>query len=372
MMGTRDPLEQIRDEFPVEGLLAWYQQEGREPLWGDQADPYRVWVAVAMLHQTRFETVIPYYRRFVERFPDVVALAQADLEDVLRVWEGLGYYRRARHLQQAAGLVVAKHAGRVPADWGALRGLPGVGDYTASAILSIAFGKGYPAVDGNVARVLSRWFGLKERPSSAGGRRQLTDIAWAVLPPGRASEFNQALMDLGALVCRPRSPGCETCPLEAGCAARRLGWQSDLPRRAASRPIPHHQVAAAVLVRDGQVLIAQRHPDDMLGGLWEFPGGKQEGDESLPECLRREIREELGIAIRVGGPLIAFDHAYTHFRITLHAFWCSLEREDETPQCLGCADWRWVRPDELDRFPLSAADRKVARALSRAQEATTE
>ena len=358
-------MEGERRPFPAEALLRWHQVHGRTPPW-DHPTPYQVWVAVVMFHQTRFEVVGPYFRRFIARFPDPAALAAADPQEVLRVWEGLGYYRRAQHLHQAARRIVEEFGGQVPGEWEALRSLPGVGDYTAGAILSIAFGKDVPAVDGNVARVFARWYGLEAPVYTGRGREAVVRLVRESLPSGRAGTFNQALMDLGALVCVPRAPRCEECPVGEGCVARGTGRQEALPIAAPRRPVPHYEVAAAVLVRDGQVLLAQRRPEDMLGGLWEFPGGKREAGESLEECLRRELEEELGLRVRVGEELAAFDHAYTHFQITLHAFWCTLEDAGEVPQCLGCAAWAWVPPEALEEYPLSAVDRRVALALKAA------
>lgn len=354
-----------RRPFPAEALLAWHRVHGRTPPW-EHPTPYQVWVAVVMFHQTRFAVVEPYFRRFIARFPDPAALAAADLQEVLRVWEGLGYYRRARHLHQAARRMAEEFGGQVPGEWEALRSLPGIGAYTAGAILSIAFGKDYPAVDGNVVRVFARWYGVEVPAYTSRGREMIVRLVWESLPSGRTGTFNQALMDLGALVCLPRNPRCGECPVSEGCVAHSKGCQEAIPVLAPRRSVPHYEVAAAVLVRDGRVLLAQRRPDDMLGGLWEFPGGKREAGETLQECLRRELQEELGLHACVGEELVAFSHAYTHFQITLHAFWCTLEEEEAVPQCLGCAAWAWVQPESLDAYPLSAADRRVAAALKAA------
>ncbi len=351
--------------FPAEALLAWHQVHGRVPPW-DRPTPYQVWVAVVMFHQTRFAVVEPYFRRFIARFPDPATLAAADLQEVLQVWEGLGYYRRAQHLHRAARRIVEEFGGEVPGEWEALRSLPGIGEYSAGAVLSIAFGKDYPAVDGNAARVFARWYGLNVPVHTGRGRKAVVRLVRESLPLGRAGTFNQALMDLGALVCLPRGPRCGECPVGEGCVARATGRQDAFPAPAPRRAVPHYEVAAAVLVRDGRVLLAQRCPDDMLGGLWEFPGGKQEAGETLQECLQRELLEELGVRVHVGEELVAFPHAYTHFQITLHAFWCTLEDAGEEPRCLGCAAWVWVLPEALDAYPLSAADRRVAAALKAA------
>lgn len=320
-----------------------------------------------MLQQTQVETVAPYYRRFLARFPTVQALADAPLEAVLKVWEGLGYYARARNLHAAARLVSAEHGGQLPDTFEELLPLPGVGHYTAGAVASIAFGRDTLAVDGNVRRVLSRVFAIREDVTRSSARRELEALAGSLLPPGQAGLFNEALMELGSIVCTPRAPACEGCPLRVLCRAYTQGEQETLPVRRPRRRVPHHDVAAAVTVReDGRVLVAQRRPEDMLGGLWEFPGGHREPGETLRECLAREMREELDVEVEVGKLLITVKHAYTHFRITLHAFRCRLVGGE--PRCLECAAFRWVTLPGLDELPMSAVDREVARALQRSDE----
>lgn len=339
-------------------LIAWFAVNARDLPWRRERSPYRVWVAETMLQQTQADTVAPYYERFMARFPNVQTLAEASLEDVLKVWEGLGYYARARNLHAAARKVMAEHNGQLPATFEELLALPGVGRYTAGAVASIAFGCDVPAVDGNARRVLARVLAIREPLKP----REWERLASSLLPPGQAGAFDEALMELGATVCTPRAPRCETCPILDLCRAYASGEQDSLPVRRPRRKIPHYEVTAAVLVYDdGRVLVTQRHADDMLGGLWEFPGGKREGNETLAECLAREIREELGIEIEVGDLLTVVEHAYTHFRITLYALRCRLVSGE--PHCLDCAAFRWVTLAELDALPMSVADRKIARAL---------
>ena len=291
------------------------------------------------------------------------ALAAAPLDGVLKAWEGLGYYARARNLHRAAQAIVERHGGVFPCDPQAVRALPGVGEYTAGAILSIAFGQDEPALDGNLRRVLSRLFYVAGPPEAGVTLDALRRLAREVLPAGQAGPFNQALMDLGATICTPRRPRCMLCPVLRHCEARRRGAQEEVPARKQRRQAPHYEVTAALIWRDGRVLIAQRPAEGLLGGLWEFPGGKQEPGESLPACLQREIREELALEIEVGEPLISVGHGYTHFSITLHAFHARPLPGQGEPRAVQCADWRWVRPEELDRYAFSAADRKVIAAL---------
>ncbi len=338
-------------------LLAW-AETALEPLpWRGQGDPYRVWVAEIMLQQTRRQAVIPYYRRFLERFPTVQALAAADLADVLRAWEGLGYYARARALHAAARRVVEEFGGQLPAERRALLSLPGIGAYTAGAILSLAFGQDEPVLDGNVRRVLCRLAWVREDPGRPSVVRDLWATARALLVSGRAGRVNEALMELGATVCLPRAPHCPACPLAGLCRAHAAAAEESVPVRRPRPPLPHHQVTAAVIVQQGRLLLAQRHQDDLLGGLWEFPGGTCAEGEELAACLRREIAEELGVEIAVGPLLAALPHAYTHFRLTLHAFLCRLTAG--TPQALDCAAWRWVTPSEAAGLPMSVLDRRV-------------
>ena len=344
-------------------LLDWFARRSRDLPWRRERTPYRVWVAEVMLQQTQVETVVPYYERFLESFPTVEALAVAPLEEVLKAWEGLGYYARARNLHAAARRVVTAHAGQLPDTFERLLALPGVGRYIGGAVASIAFGRDVAAVDGNARRVLCRVFEVREDVTRSGVQRKLETLAAGLLPPGRAGAFNEALMELGATVCTPRAPLCDRCPLVDLCRATAAGDPEALPVRRPRRQIPHYDVPAAVTVRaDGRVLVAQRNVDDMLGGLWEFPGGKREDGETLPECLVREMREELGVEVAVGEQLVVVRHAYTHFRITLHAFHCQLVGGE--PRCLDCAAFRWVTLAELDGLPMSVADRRVALALS--------
>jgi A/G-specific adenine glycosylase len=315
-----------------------------------------------MLQQTRVETVLPYYARWMERFPTVQALAQASQQEVLSAWEGLGYYSRARNLQRAAQQIVTQFNGVIPANVAALHRLPGVGRYTAGAIASIAFGLDEAALDGNIRRVLARLFDVSAPAGSPAGEKQLWELARENLPPGRAGNYNQALMDLGALLCTPRQPDCSHCPIQEHCLARRLGVQAERPVRRQKPAIPHYVVTAAVIERQGQVLITQRPPDGLLGGLWEFPGGKLQEGEHLQDCLQREIQEELGVEILVGEPFGVYRHAYTHFRVTLHAFRCSFAAS-ASPQPVQVHDLRWAPAAELGSFPMGKIDRQIASRL---------
>jgi A/G-specific adenine glycosylase len=343
-------------------LLDWFAINARQLPWRDACDPYRIWVSEVMLQQTRVETVIPYYHRWMARFPTISSIAQAPLQSVLAAWEGLGYYSRARNLHRAARLVMSDHGGILPSDPKLLKRLPGIGRYTAAAIASIAFGMDEPALDGNIRRVLARVFEVRTPARSTGGEKQLWQLAADHLPAGQASAYNQAMMDLGALVCTPKSPNCPACPLQEICIARALTAQEQFPVLQPKKEIPHHHVTAAVIHRNSCVLIAQRPHHGLLGGMWEFPGGKLQPGEDLVTCLKREINEELAVDIQVGASLGVFRHAYTHFRVTLHAFVCLLLSGE--PRRLEHHALAWVSPEHLQDYPMGKLDRQIAGILT--------
>ncbi len=350
-------------------LLSWYREHKADHPWRLDPQPYHIWLAEVMLQQTQVATVIPYYRRFLAAFPTIKALARADLDAVLKLWEGLGYYSRARNLHRAARIVVAEHGGKLPRQAAELRQLPGIGPYTAGAIASIANNEAVPALDGNVMRVYARLLNLDADISQSATQQQLWQVAADWLPPTAPGDYNQALMELGQTICRPKQPRCAHCPLAAHCRAFAAGLQHERPVRAKRAPTPHYDVTAG-LIRDERkrLLIAQRPLDGLLGGLWEFPGGKREDGESLAACLRRELREELAIDVDVGELFAVVDHAFTHFRITLHAFDCRyigpLPPFSE-PQALGARQWRWAHESELADYPFGKADREVIAQLTR-------
>jgi len=326
-------------------LLGWYKAHRRDLPWRRTKDPYRILLSEVMLQQTQVQTVIPYYRRFLKAFPSFHDLARARLQKVLKLWEGLGYYSRARNLHALAKTVVKHHYGRLPSTFEELTALPGIGRYTAGAVLSIAFHKNYPVVDGNVQRVLARHFAMREDVALPSTQEWFWNLAAQLLPEGKAGDFNQALMELGATVCTPRSPECPRCTLNQDCQAFRAGLQNYLPVKKKKKPTPHFHIGAGVVRHGKKILISQRPLKGLLGGLWEFPGGKQERGETLPHCVKREIREELGIEVEVGKKLADVDHAYSHFKITLHAYECRYLRGK--PRAIGCRAWKWVKTKDL-------------------------
>lgn len=348
-------------------LLAWWDAGHADLPWRWTKDPYAIWVAEVMLQQTQITTVLPYYERWMTRFPTVEALAEASLDDVLKLWEGLGYYSRARNLHAAARQVATEHGGRLPHTLDGLLKLPGVGRYTAGAVASIAFDIPAPVLDGNVIRVLSRIFDIDEDVTRAATRNRLWELAAAAVPKERPGDFNQALMELGQLICMPQAPRCLICPANVLCLARQRGTQLERPVRPARRATPHHDVVAGIIWRDGapsrsgQFLIAQRPLDGLLGGLWEFPGGKVEPGEAPGDALKREIHEELALVIRPGAFLTKVDHAFTHFRITVHAFHAAYAGGE--PQHVAVADHAWVTLDDLEQYAFAVTNRRIIERL---------
>jgi len=357
-------------------LAAWHPDQQRDLPWrvapAGQREAYTVWVSEIMAQQTRITVMVDYFTRWMARFPTLESLAAAGQQEVLKLWEGLGYYSRARNLHRAAQMVVEKHGGVVPGSRAKLLDLPGVGPYTAGAILSLAFGQAAPILDGNVKRVLARLWDVDrsiDETATVNDLWRRADEIVGAAAPGQAGVVNEGLMELGALVCMPRTPRCLLCPLVDLCQAARHGTQFERPVRTPRRRTPHYQVAAAVIWEDapgqGRLLVAQRPQDGMLGGLWEFPGGKQEAqDADLPAALRREIQEELGMAIAVGAPITTVQHVYTHFSITLHAFHAQIV--EGAPSAIGCDDWRWTTLDRLDELPFPVTDQKIIAVLRHA------
>lgn len=344
-------------------ILHWYDRHQRDLPWRRTKDPYAIWVSEIMLQQTQVQTVIPYYRRFLDHFPTVRSLAAASLDEVLALWENLGYYSRARHLHAAAIEIVKRWQGVLPSTEEGLRQVPGIGPYTAAAVASIAHGEAVPALDGNVKRVLCRLFGVQASLDRRRTLDRLRRLAEEMIPARQPGRFNQALMDLGAMICTPRKPACLACPVFERCRAAAEGLQDALPLKAKRSALPRKHTAAALLVDGrGRVLIVQRPHRGFLGGMWGFPGGPGQEGETLKKSLVRRVKEELGVVLRCGKELAAVNHAYSHFKMTLHVFQCSIK--SGKPRALTCRAVMWAAPGELERLPCSKADRKVMEALS--------
>ncbi|MGD8260881.1 MAG: A/G-specific adenine glycosylase [Desulfobacterales bacterium] len=337
-------------------LLAWYQRNNRPLPWRKSNNPYRIWVSEVMLQQTQVNTVIPYYHNFLKRFPNLNRLARSDLQDVLKVWEGMGYYARARNLHRAAQVVVRDFGGTIPDTWNDFRKLPGVGDYIAAAVLSIVFSLPYAVVDGNVKRVLSRLLKINEPVNTAGSEKHFKIAAADLLDQDHPGMFNQAMMELGALICRPRDPACEGCPLQKMCQAYRTDTVAEYPKRLKRRSTPRYQIAVGVVFKNSRVLITRRKTKGLLGGLWEFPGGKIKANETAENACVREIKEEVNIDVAVDRHLTQVKHAYTHFKITMDVFCCRYL--SGRVKLNGPVDHRWIRLQQIDDFPVPKANHK--------------
>jgi A/G-specific adenine glycosylase len=312
-----------------------------------------------MLQQTRVETVIPYFEKWMKLFPSVQALAAASEQDVLNAWEGLGYYSRARNLHRAAQIVAETYAGELPSNLDELRRLPGIGRYTLGAIASIAFELPVPALDGNIKRVYARVFDVDEPVDTAGGEKILWELAEKHLPRNEAGDYNQALMDLGATICIPKNPRCLICPLMKPCLARQRGTQNERPVRTQKKKVPHYVHAAGVILQDGRVLLSRRPSKGLLGGMWEFPNGRVEGDPL--EGLAPALLAGYGLRLRVKRrslqerqPLGVVQHGYSHFRVTVYVYRCGLVNEPADESL------KWVRIKDLKEYPMGRIDRQIA------------
>ncbi|PWL22005.1 MAG: A/G-specific adenine glycosylase [Synechococcus sp. XM-24] len=342
--------------------------QGRAPAFKEVLNPYPIWVAEVMLQQTQLQVVLPYWTRWMERFPTVLALAEADEQEVLLLWQGLGYYSRARRLHQGAQQFLRTYGqdlsdddfDRWPRDLESWLALPGIGPSTAGSILSSAFDLPFPILDGNVKRVLSRLIASPTPP--ARNSKELWALSEQLLSREQPRNFNQALMDLGATVCTPKNPSCLECPWSEQCAAYASGDPVAYPVKEAPRELPFQVIGVGVVLNDaGEVLIDQRLNEGLLGGLWEFPGGKQEPGEAIEVTISRELQEELAIEVQVGEELISLDHAYSHKRLRFVVHLCHWRSGD--PQPLASQQVRWVKPQQLNEFPFPAANARIIAAL---------
>ncbi len=347
---TKLPPSTFRDS-----LLAWYDTHKRDLPWRRTNDPYRIWLSEVMLQQTQVERVVGYYTRFLESFPTLEALAAADADAVLKRWEGLGYYSRARALHRAAKVIITERNGEFPGNSTELRALPGFGAYTAAAVASIAFGEPVAAIDTNVRRVLARFgtIGGTDRAHHAA----IADLADRVLDPDRPGDFNQAMMELGATVCRSRSPLCPVCPIQAGCAAWATGTPERWPEAKPKPKRPTVVAACGILFEKGKTLVVQRPPDGLLGGLWEFPGGRQGDEETPADACIRGFREKTGLPVTIDSAAIVVRHTFSHFHVELHAFVCrAATRKKPT-------GGRWVTETELNDLALTRTARAISESL---------
>ena len=343
-------------------LLAWFETHRRQLPWRETEDPYCIWVSEVMLQQTQVKKVQAYYEKFVSRFPDVERLAEATLQDLLKTWEGLGYYARARNLHKAAKVVVADLAGEIPADYAVFRKLPGVGEYIAAAVQSIAFNHPYAVVDGNVKRVLARLFFINSPINQSASTKIFQEKADLLLDHTVPGAFNQAMMELGATVCRPQSPTCIVCPVNTVCRAFQTVRQEEFPVRQKSKPLPEYHMIAGVIHKDDLILITQRKPEGLLGGLWEFPSGKIQTKETPEQACVRVIREETNLHVEPTAYLTRVKHAYTHFKIVMDVFHCHYRSGEVVLN--EAVDYRWITVDQIDQFPFPRSNHKFIPLLT--------
>jgi len=337
-------------------LIDWYLKNLRDLPWRHTNDPYRIWVSEVMLQQTQVNTVLPYYRKFFKKFPRLKHLARSKLQDVLKVWEGLGYYGRARNLHRAANVVLEKYNGTVPNTWEEFRQLPGVGDYIAAAVLSIAFGSSYPVVEGNVKRVLARMFLIDAPVNKSNPNKIFKEAAGRLLESQIPGIFNQAMMELGALICKPKDPLCTNCPIQQFCQACQTGKVKEYPQKIKTHPTPVHHIVVGVVVKNKRVLITQRKTEGLLGGLWEFPGGKVRKGESAEAACIREIKEEVNLQISIDRYVTRVRHAYTHFRIVMDVFLCKYI--SGRVKLNGPVAHSWIMLDKIHGYPFPKANHK--------------
>lgn len=341
-------------------LLNWYATHQRDLPWRRSRDPYRIWVSEVMLQQTRVDTVIPYYERWFAQFPTLEVLAEAPEGQVLKAWEGLGYYSRARNLHQAVQEVVAQYGAEVPDNVEAVSGLKGVGPYTAGAILSIAYNRPVPAVDGNVMRVFARLFLIEDDIAQPATRKGMESLAQAMIPAGQAASFNQALMELGALICTPQSPKCLLCPVRAHCQGFAEGAVERLPVKAKAKPPRPVDMVAAVIWHEGRVMIVQRPSEGLLAGLWEFPGGERPAELAWERAVHGLLAERYGLEVAVEAHLVSVKHVFSHLVWDLRAYTAQLAPSSVPAAGEGV---RWVTPEELGEYAFPVAHQKVIAAL---------
>lgn len=339
-------------------LLRWFRRNGRPLPWRSTYHPYHVWLSEVMLQQTQMDRGVAYFNRWLLRFPDVQSVAEATSSEVLKIWEGLGYYARGRNLHKAARLLVTQHNGELPETYEELLQLPGIGPYTAAAIASIAFNQDIPVVDANVERVFARLFDIEKPLKSKGVHGEIVDLAEKLLPKGEAREFNQALMDLGGLICTPKNPDCAICPVASHCKAYLGNFVEDRPIKKAKQPLVEIEMSTGLLLHEGHIFIQQRLDNDIWGGLWEFPGGRLKEEESPEEAVVREYREETGFTVEVCSKVTTVIHFYTQYRVILHCFRCRLKQESKLPDLQAAQAYHWVADDQLDNYGFPAGHRK--------------
>ena len=336
-------------------ILSWYKHNSRNLPWRTEKDPYRIWLSEVMLQQTRVSTVIPYYKKWLKRFPSIQDVANADIDDVIKEWEGLGYYSRCRNFFTACTIVVNEYRGIIPRDWSTFRSLPGVGDYTATAVLSIVFNYCSPVIDGNVCRVMARLLSYDKNVNN--GILEFRLELEKLIDKNQPGDFNQAMMELGSLVCKKSKPECYACPISQFCKSYNDGTVEKFPIISRKKTRPHNTIVAGIIWHKKKFFIQKRPYNGLLGGLWEFPGGKVKKGENLSEALIREIHEETGLSVFVEKKVGSINHEYSHFSITLHLFNCRLPNNLKKGE--PSESQRWISPRTYSQYPFPKANHKL-------------
>ena len=335
-------------------LLSWYDSNKASMPWRDDPNTYHIWLSEIMLQQTQVKTVIPYYYKWLQLFPTIYDVANADEQDILKAWEGLGYYSRAINFLDACKTVVNDYNGNIPTNQEDFLKLKGVGPYIDAAVRSIAYNDVVPTIDGNVNRVVARLLCLDNAVNKE--RSKIYDFLMDCIDKLRPGDFNQALMDLGREICKPKKPICNECPIINQCQAYQKNTIQDYPVKLKSKKIPHYNVAVGVIWKNNDILIAKRQLGGLLGGLWEFPGGKLSDSESAEECVIREIQEEVGINVEIKSFISTIKHQYSHFSISMDSFHCLYI--DGDPQPKTSSEIKWISPLDIDKFPFPKANHK--------------
>jgi len=344
-------------------LLHWFAEHGRDLPWRRTYSPYHIWISEIMLQQTQMDRAVSYFERWMKHLPHIAAVADAPEEKILKLWEGLGYYNRARNIHRSALLLLQNHMGKLPEDYDELLRLPGIGKYTAGAIMSLAFNRDYPVVDANVERIFSRLFNISTPIKSIENRNFLWETAQDLLPAGKARSFNQALMELGGLICLPEKPQCRTCPFTDICEAFRHDLIAERPVKPGKKRTVYIEMATGILVHRNRIFIQKRPSEGVWANLWEFPGGQLEKNESPEEALVREFAEETELAVGRLVKIGVVKHSYTFYRVTLHCYFCRLTDGGTTPVLHAAQQYRWISRQELPNHAFPAGHRKLLELL---------
>ncbi len=347
----------------AKNLTSWYKENQRSLPWRLNPAPYHTLISEFMAQQTQIKTLIPYYHRWLKKYPTVEAVASASIDDILKSWEGLGYYSRAKNLHKTCQIIVEKFKGEIPSSSEELIKLPGIGTYIAAAIASIAFKEHIAVVDGNVLRVVTRLYGLEDDIGKEKTKLNIQKRLNREIKQCDPGDFNQGLMELGATICTPKLPNCNECPITTICYAKNMNSIEKFPVKQKKPPVPHFTIVVGIIKnQNGKILITKRKANQLLGGLWEFPGGKVKENETLESALEREIKEEVNLNVTLNGFLCKVNHAYSHFKITMHAFQCYTDNIKNI-KCNSADNYKWIEKNQLNEFAFPKANRVIIENL---------